>query len=566
MTNSEWCPADFESRQRAIRPKEPGAHVERQLSLGGKQAELAAKGWKGRVRERYHQQTWEEPLIYDLGSPGERGILPPVIDSTVRAEVGDPVALVPAGMLRTDPPALPQVAQPQIMRHYTRLSQELLAEDSAILLSQGTCSMKYSSKVNERLVNMEEHLELHPRQDEDTVQGILEVLYQFSECLKAISGLDGVSLQPASGSQGVFSNARTIRRYHEDSGLGLDQKDEVVTTIFSHPCCPAIPHMAGYKVITVYPDDTGYGSLDKFKAAINERTAALQICCPDDTGILHPQIDKICELVHEAGGLAVLDAANANGFFGWYKAADAGFDMVHWNLHKSFSSPHGTGGPGGGPVAVSKALEKYLPVPVPAYDATNDRYYLDWDRPHSIGKVRSFYGNIGVILRSYAWLMSLGPDGLRTVSDIAVLNNNYLRKLFAEIRGVAMWYTEPRRMHEIRWSFEQLQKETGVGVVEVGSRLSDYGIGAPFFSHHPWIVPEPMTPEPTETYSKAEVEEFAAVVNRVCEEAYSDPDLVKSAPHKSAWGLMDYGVPADFSGLATSRRAFLNRCQDVAAD
>ena len=306
--------------------------------------------------------------------------------------------------------------------------------------------------------------------------------------------------------------------------------------------------------------------LDKFKAAINERTAALQICCPDDTGILHPQIDKICELVHEAGGLAVLDAANTNGFFGWYKAADAGFDMVHWNLHKSFSSPHGTGGPGGGPVAVSKALEKYLPVPVPAYDATNDRYYLDWDRPHSIGKVRSFYGNIGVILRSYAWLMSLGPDGLRTVSDIAVLNNNYLRKLFAEIRGVAMWYTEPRRMHEIRWSFEQLQKETGVGVVEVGSRLSDYGIGAPFFSHHPWIVPETHDPGADRDLLQSRSGGVRCGRESRLRGSLLGPRSGEVGSAQICMGVDGLPASGDFGGLATSRRALLNRCQDVAVD
>jgi glycine dehydrogenase subunit 2 len=518
--------------------------------------------WKNRIRERYQQQRWQEHSIYDLGSPGERGILPPAVDPDIKAIVGDPASLVPEGMLRKTALVLPEVAQPQIMRHYTRLSQEMLSEDSSVYFGMGTCSMKYNPKVNERLVNMEEFLELHPRQDEETVQGILEVMYSLGEALKAISGLDAVSLQPASGSQGVFSEASIIRKFHDTRGIGQDSKSEIITSIFSHPCNPATPHVTGYDIITIYPDERGYGDLDKYKAAVSERTAGLVICCPDDTGILNPNMDKICDLVHEAGGLCVLDSANANGSFGWYKASDVGFDMTQWNLHKSFGSPHGMAGPGAGPIAVKNELAKYLPKPVVAFDEAEKRYYLDWDRPDSIGKVRSFYGNIGVALRALSWVLTMGPEGLRTVTDIAVLNNNYMRKLFEDVRGLTEWYTEPKRMDMIRWSFDQLMKDTGVGTQDVASRLPDYGIATPWLSHTPWLVPEPMTPEPTETYARAEVEEFAAAINRVSEEAYSNPELVKTAPHRSAWGRADREAAESFAGLATSRRAWLARHPD----
>lgn len=527
--------------------------------MDAEQTTRSETGWKDRVRERYHQQTWQEPLIYDLGSPGERGILPPSVDPEVRALVGEPESLVPEGMLRNCPPALPEVAQPQVVRHYTRLSQETACEDSSIYFGMGTCSMKYNPKINERLFWMEEFTELHPRQRQDTVQGILEIMYEFGEMLKAISGLDAVSLQPPAGSLGVLTNTRIIRAYHEARGVRQEDKDEIVTTIFSHPCNPASPAMTGYKVVTVYPDETGHPPLDAYRAAIGERTAGMVMCCPDDTGILNPHIDEICALVHEAGGLCALDSANANGFFGWYKAADAGFDMTHWNLHKSFASPHGMAGPGAGPVAVRADLARFLPVPVVARDEENRRYYLDWDRPQSIGKVRSFFGNIGVVLRAFAWVSSLGPDGLRTVTDLAVLNNNYLRKLFEEIRGLSMWYTEQKRLHEIRWSFQQLYEDTGVGTADVQSRVADYGLATFFLSHVPWLVPQPMTPEPTETYAKAEVEEFAAVINRICEEAYENPELVLTAPHRAARGHLLADAAGDFENFATTRRALLAR-------
>lgn len=508
------------------------------------------------LKHRYHQAVWQEPLIYDLGTPGERGVLPPVLEEEIRGEVGDVASLVPAGMIRKEPPRLPEVAQPQVVRHYIRLSQETSGYDTSIDIARGTSTMKYSPKVNERLASVAQILDLHPLQDEDTVQGILEVIFKLAECLKEISGMDAFTCQPPSGSWGVFTNARMLRAYQEERGLGLDKKDEIITTIFSHPCCHATSAVAGYKLVTLHPDEMGFPSLRNLKAAVSERTAGMILGCPDDNGIYNPHIEAFCNAVHDAGGLCILDQANANGVLGVCRAREAGFDMVHFNLHKTFSSPHGMAGPGSGPAGCTQELEKYLPVPIVAFDGK--RYYLDYDRPYSIGKVRSFYGNIQVVLRAYCWVMSLGADGLRTVAETAVLNNRYLNKrLLSEVRGLSMWYPEnEKRLHEIRYSWAQLREDTGVDTWSVFRRMADYGTGGYFASHEPRVVPEPMTPEPTETFSKDDIDEFTEIVKRVAEEAYSNPDLVRTAPHKRAVHLTDDDQLHDVGQLATTARAW----------
>lgn len=507
---------------------------------------------KKTVKNGFHQAKWEEPTVYDIGSPGERGIIAVQLEDEISRVIGKPEKLVPGGMLRKAPPRLPEVGQPRAMKHFVRLAQETACEDSNIEFTLGTCSMKYNPKAHERVYEMPQFRRLHPRQDEDTVQGILEIMYKFGEYLKAISGLDGVSLQPACGSQGVLTNAQIIRAYQEERGFGLDKKDEIITTIFSHPCNPATPAMTGYKVITLYPDESGYPSLEKFKAAISERTAGMIICCPDDTGIYNPNIVEINRLVHEAGGLTILDSANANGYFGWTRAKEAGFDMTHWNLHKSFASPHGGGGPGAGPVAVREDLVKYLPKPIVEFDG--EKYYMDWDRPASIGQIRSFFGNVGVVLRSFMWMTNLGSDGIREVSQTAVLNNNYLKTRFlTEIPQISMGYSTPQRMHEIRWCLDQIYEDTGCDNEHICWRASDYGIASHFYSHFPYIVPNPITPEPSETYSKEEIDEYVEVMKTVVNECYIDPEIVMSAPHVAARRTALPEYEGDHARIAPSR-------------
>ena len=298
--------------------------------------------------------------------------------------------------------------------------------------------MKYSPKVNEELVRSHKVTDLHPEQDDATVQGILEAMWRFERALCEISGMDRFTFQPGGGSQAVYANAAMIRAYH--AARGESHRDEIVTTIFSHPCDGAGPATAGFKVVTVYGDETGYPSVDAIKAAVSERTAGLMITNPEDTGIFNPHIAEIVEVVHDAGGLCHYDQANANGILGVTRARDAGFDLCQFNLHKTFSSPHCAMGMPVGASGVTEELARFLPSPTVERDG--DRFYLDHDRPDSIGKVRAFHGVPATVVRAYAWVLALGAEGLREVAEIAVLNNNYLAKKLAEIQGIAVSYAD----------------------------------------------------------------------------------------------------------------------------
>ena len=502
---------------------------------------------------RFHQAKWDEEVIFELSQEGERGILVPEAEEDLKNEVGDVLSSIPQGVRRKRPPELPEVSQSRVLRHYMRLSQETLGTDLNIDVGQGTCTMKYSPKINEHLSRSPKMNEIHPLQDEGTVGGILEVMYRFKQILKEVSGMDEFSLQPASGSQGIYANASIIRAYHEEQGEA-DKRDEMITTIFSHPSDAACARVAGFKVITLYPDEDGYPDLEALKAAVSERTAGLMITNPEDTGIFNPKIKEFVDVVHEAGGLCAYDQANANGIIGITRARDTGFDLCQFNLHKTFSTPHGCGGPGGGPIGVTEELAEYLPVPVVAFDGS--KYYLDYDKPKSIGKVRAFYGVAPVVLKSYAWVMSLGAKGLREVAEVAVLNNNYLLNKMLEIKGVSAPYAEgKRRIEQVRYSWEELMMDTGVRSEEAGLRAADFGLHY-WTSHHPWIVPEPCTLEPTESYSKSDLDEYIEVLRHVSDEAYSNPEIVKTAPHNSSIHKIDHGPLDDPSQWAVTWRAY----------
>jgi len=505
---------------------------------------------------RFHQAKWDEPIIFELSREGQRGILIPEVEEEIRNEVGDVLATLPETMRRKQPPKLPELSQPQVLRHYVRLSQETLGTDLNIDVGQGTCTMKYSPKVNDQLARMPKMTEVHPLQDEETVQGILEVMYRFEQILKEISGMDQFSLQPGAGSAAIYTNASILRAYHEARGEA-GQRDEIITTIFSHPSNAACAKTAGFKVITLYPDEDGYPDLEALKAAVSERTAGLMITNPEDTGVFNPKIEEFVKVVHEAGGLCAYDQANANGILGKTRAREAGFDLCHFNLHKTFSSPHGCGGPAVGAVGVTQELARFLPVPVLEFDGS--KYHLNYDRPESIGKIGPFYGVAPVVLRAYAWVMSLGAEGLREVAEIAVLNNNYLLKKMVEIPGVSAPYAKgKRRIEQVRYSWEALAKETGVHSEEIGLRAVDFGVHY-WTSHHPFIVPEPCTLEPTESYSKDELEEYVAILTHVADEAYTNPELVKTAPHNSTIHTIDHAPLDDPSQWAMTWRAYLRK-------
>ena len=494
-----------------------------------KVAGLAKLRRDGGVLHDYRAPRWDEPFIMEQGSPGERGILVPLAEDGVTAEVGAAADYIPEGMARAAAPELPEMAQYQVMRHYLRYAQMTLGMDLGSDISEGTCTMKYSPKLHEELIRGHKAADVHPWQDEETMQGLLQIVYDTGQYLKSISGMDAFTLQPGGGSHAVFTNACVMRRYFEARGE-LGQRTEMITTIFSHPCDAATPMVAGFKVITAMPDENGYPDLEAFRAAVSERTVGCMITNPEDTGIYNPQIDKYVEILHDAGALAFTDQANANGILGFARARDAGFDACHFNLHKTFSSPHGCEGPATGAYMCTDKLAPYLPVPV--VTKAGERYHLDYDRPESIGRVRGFLGNWMGVIRAYAWIRNMGPEGLKEVAEISVLNNNYLDNLLMAVPGVSRPYAEGhRRLDQVRYSLEKLKEDTGVGTEALRDRMVDFGIQSYWMSHHPWVVPEPFTPEPCETYSKADLDEWAAVIKKGVDEAYADAQFVLDSPH-----------------------------------
>lgn len=503
----------------------------------------------------FHEARWDEPIIMELGNPGERGVMVPKADKRVVESTGSVEELLPKGLKRKKPPKLPEMSQMQVLRHYMRLSQETIGTDINIDIGLGTCTMKYSPKIHEQFIRSDKLKELHPYQDESTVQGILEIIYQLEQYLKAISGMSKVSQQPSGGTQAIFANVETIRAYHEARGEG-EKRNEIITTILSHPGNPGAAATLGYKVITLYPDENGIPDIEALKAAVSEHTAALMITNPEDTGIYNEKIRQFVDIVHEAGGLCVYDQANLNGLFGITRARDAGFDMCHYNLHKSFSSPHGCQGPGAGAQCVSEELAKYVAAPTVEFDG--EKYYLDDNRPDSIGKLRKYYGVPAVLVRAYAYIRSLGPDGIKQIAELSILNNNYMLKKLLEIDGLSMPMAEGKyRLEQARLSWKELTDETGVTTDDICRRIVDYGFQDYFASHHPRIIPEPFTPEPVETYSKDDIDEFVAAFKAIAEEARNDPELVKTAPHKAALGSqIQEEYLTEWEKFATTWRAF----------
>ncbi len=481
----------------------------------------------------FHQARWNEPVIYELSTPGERGIFLPEVEPEIEDLAGNVLDELPAGMCRSKSPELPEMSQMRALKHYLRLSQENLGADFNVDIGQGTCTMKYSPKVNELFVRSPKIADLHPLQDESTLQGVLEIMYKTEQFLKSISGMDRISFQPGAGSHAILAIVSIIRAWVDANGL-TDTKDEIITTIFSHPSNCAVAKLKGFKVVNIYADPvTGRPDFEAFKAAVSERTAALLITNPEDVGIYNERIQDFTDLVHAHGGLCSYDQANANGILGVTRAKEANFDLCFFNLHKTFSSPHGCGGPGSGVVGVRDRLIQYLPVPLVSFDEKTDHYYLDYNFSKTIGKIKDFYGVIPVIVRAYAWIMSLGARGLLEVARVSVLNNNYVLKKLLDMRGVTAPYADREtRIEQVRFSFQKLKEETSCGFGDVQRRICDFGCHI-WNSHEPFIIPEPFTIEPTESYSKKELDEYLAVIEQIIEEAYTEPDIVKNAPYNS---------------------------------
>jgi glycine dehydrogenase subunit 2 len=466
------------------------------------------------------------PLLFEKGAPGRPGYTLPPLD--VPAEPIE--SLVPADLLRQEDPTLPEMSELEVVRHYVNLSRRNHAVDVGFY-PLGSCTMKYNPKVNELAARLPGFARIHPYQPESCVQGALEMMWLLQQYLCEISGLPYASLQPAAGAHGELTGLMMIRAYHKARGEG-EQRTEVLIPDAGHGTNPASAAMCGCHVVTVPSDARGGMDVAALREHVSAKTAALMLTNPNTLGLFDENIKEICDIVHAAGGLLYYDGANANAILGISRAGDMGFDVVHYNLHKTFSTPHGGGGPGAGPVAVTEALAPFLPVPVVV--KKDEHYALDYDRPDSIGRVRSFYGSFGVLVKAYAYIRAMGPDGLRRVSEIAVLHANYL------MHRLAPYFDVPYQRackHEFVLSGNR-QKEHGVRTIDMAKRLLDHGIHAPTV-YFPLIVDEAIMIEPTETEPLEVLDAFAEAMISIADEAISDPEVVKGAPHNTVVGRLD---------------------------
>ena len=456
-------------------------------------------------------------MLFEQSRPGRCGVRLPKCDVPTR-EIEE---LLPSEAISSSPPPLPELTEPELVRHFVNLSSQNMSVDSHFY-PLGSCTMKYNPKRHERLAGLPGLTDLHPYQPEESLQGLLEVFHALQEMLAEISGLEAVSLQPAAGAHGEMTALLVAAAYFRDM---QENRSVVLIPDGAHGTNPASAAMAGFEAVEVKSTADGLVDVEKLAAKLDEldsRVAVFMITNPNTLGVFETQIDRICRMVHDAGGLVYLDGANMNAILGITRPGDFGADMMHYNPHKTFSGPHGGGGPGAGPVAVGSRLAPYLPSPVVVREA--DRFRLDYDRPKSIGRVRSFFGNTGVLVRTYCYLRTHGPDGLRRVSENAVLNANYL---LSRVRHFLPVPHGDRCMHEFVASASKLKEERGATAMDVAKRLLDYGFHAPTV-YFPLIVKEALMIEPTETETKATLDAFAEALFRITEEP---ADLLHDAPH-----------------------------------
>ena len=482
----------------------------------------------------------DELTIYERSKPGRRAFVAPALDVPERS-VDE---LIPAALRRSTPARLPEVAEPEIVRHYNRLSKRNFDLDTGFY-PLGSCTMKHNPKLHERVAAFPGHAKLHPLQDPARAQGALELMCRLQDALAEIAGLPYVSLQPSAGSHGELAGVLLTRAFHEDRG---EQRSKVLTPDTAHGTNPATVTMAGYEVVHVGTDADGNVDLDDLRAKADEDVACLMLTNPSTLGLFDPQIEEIATVVHDVGATLYYDGANLNAIMGITRPGDMGFDIVHFNLHKSFTQPHGGGGPGAGPIAVAQRIEPFLPRPQVVRRKTHDReeiYDLDYDRPKSIGRLRGFQGNYGVFVRSYAYIRSLGAAGLRDVSQTAVLNANYL---LAKLRdeGVAEFLPPAYDricMHEFVLSGAPMKRELKIRTLDLAKRLLDHGVHPPTV-YFPLLVDEALLVEPTETETKETLDRFAAILVEILREAREDPEIARTAPHTTPVRRLDEAAAA----------------------
>jgi glycine dehydrogenase subunit 2 len=424
--------------------------------------------------------------------------------------------------LRTAPPGLPEMVESQVVRHYTRLSQLNHSVDAG-MYPLGSCTMKYNPKLNDQLAALEGFVHLHPYQDEADVQGVLELLWELEQALVEIAGMKRMSLQPAAGAQGELAGALMIRAYHRERGDLA--RDVILVPDSAHGTNLATASLAGFRVVELKSSERGLLDPAALTAALSERTAAIMLTNPNTLGLFEEDIAEIARLVHEAGGLVYYDGANLNAIMGKTRPGDMGVDVMHMNLHKTFSTPHGGGGPGAGPVAVGELLEPYLPCPLVAQRPGPEPFYLDYDRPRSIGRLKGFYGNVGVAIRAYSYILRMGGQGLTRATEDAVLNANYMRVRLRDLYEVPY---DRVNMHEFVMSATR-QQARGVPALNVAKRILDYGVHAPTV-YFPLIVPEALMVEPTESEDLASLDAYIEALRDIDRETREDPQSVLDAP------------------------------------
>ncbi len=464
----------------------------------------------------------DEKLLFEQSQPGRVGY------SVASPDV--PLVSPDSRLIRNEIEGFPELSEVDVVRHYTRLSTWNYGVDSGFY-PLGSCTMKYNPKVNEVAARLPGFTDIHPQTPEALTQGALELMYNLQRDLQQISGFPAMTLQPAAGAHGEFTGMLTIRAWHEANG---SKRHKVIIPDTAHGTNPASSTLAGFEIIPVASD--GILTKEAVAAVMDDDVAALMVTNPNTLGLFEADIREICDLVHERGGLVYSDGANLNALMGITRPGDIGIDVMHFNLHKTFSTPHGGGGPGSGPVGVVEKLAPFLPVPVVVKEG--DGYKLEYDRPQSIGRMKSFYGHFGILVRAYSYILSMGGEGLKRATELAVLNANYIR---ARLEGVYALPNKQRSLHEVVFSEEALQN--GCHTLDVAKRLIDYGYHPPTI-YFPLVVHGALMIEPTETESKQTIDEFCDALLAIAEEAKNTPDLLKQAPVRAKLKRLDEATAA----------------------
>ncbi|MEM1948492.1 MAG: aminomethyl-transferring glycine dehydrogenase subunit GcvPB [Candidatus Caldarchaeum sp.] len=502
----------------------------------------------------FRQARWDEKLVYELSRPNVQAFKPPELPHEIKEAGERKLKLVPKQLLRNSID-LPELSELDVVRHFTRLSQ-MNYSISTGFYPLGSCTMKYNPVINNIIASFEEIAGSHPLQPAETVQGCLEILYNLEQALKEITGMDAFSLVPAAGAHGELVGVLIIKAYHtEREGK---PRSKIIVPDSAHGTNPASASMAGFEVMVVDTRSDGCVDLEQLEKMVDSDTAGIMLTNPNTVGVFEKDIEEIVKIMHRNDSLLYYDGANLNAIVGVVRPGDMGFDIVHLNLHKTFSTPHGGGGPGAGPVGVVEKLAKYLPPPR-VRKTPDGKYVLDEGDKSSIGPVKLFMGNFAVLIRAYSYILSMGGEGLRRAAFNAVTASNYLLAKMRNLRGVSLPYDQKRpRKHEFVLSLARLRKETGLGALEVGKRLLDYGFHAPTV-YFPLIVEEAFMVEPTETESKETLDSYYEAFAHVISECYEKPELVRSAPVNTSVGRINEAKASHPIYMAPTWRSYLRR-------